>query len=342
MTDGPLVSVLMGVYNEEHYLEKTLKCLIDQTYENWECFIVDDCSNDRTSDILKSFALNDHRMHVLHNSENKRIAWSINSIKDLATGKYIVRTDGDDISRRDRIERQVKFMESHPELDMSCSRWFNMDGESIIPIFPLRRCEADMVRSLFLFYNPIGQSASIFKREVFVKYGYDESFNYTEDLDLFVRMIEDDRRIAIQDEYLLLYRIHENQVSSVYQSVQREEYKKIISRMYEKLLFPINDDELNFLTDKIYYRDRFSPKVFGNLVRKIKEYSKDKDQFTSKGIKYAACEVLLMRRKLVSSYVDWVIELIRLDLIFVIKEVFRRALVLTDTKNKCASQLKMF
>lgn len=321
----PFVSILMGVYNGEKFLRETLKSICGQTYTNWECIIVDDCSSDRTPEILAEFAARDPRFIILRNEENSRIPRSINRVLERAKGEYIVRTDADDISRRDRLEKQVAFMEAHPELSMSCSRWYNLKGDQAYPVFPLRRGESDQVEALFLFYNPIGQSASIIRTEAMRRFRYDPHFTYAEDLDLCVRILEAGEHLAIQEDYLLLYRVHGGQVSQKYRDIQRSQYQEIISRMFERMLFPLSQEELAFLTDQIYYRAPFSPCRFGRLVRKIRAAARQRGTFSDRGIRYAACEVLLMRRDLAEGKLGWLRELLRLGPFFAAGEIARRA-----------------
>ena len=127
----PLVSIIMGAYNCENTIYDCMESILKQTYENWEFIICDDCSSDHTLEILKKYEKNDKRIHILHNEKNMRLAASLNRCLEVAHGKYVARMDADDISMPDRLEKQVEFLESHSEYDVTgCNRMvFDENGD---------------------------------------------------------------------------------------------------------------------------------------------------------------------------------------------------------------------
>ena len=68
MENNPLISVIVPIHNVEQYIHETLGCIINQTYDNWECILIDDGSSDNSSAICDEYAKNDSRIRVIHKS----------------------------------------------------------------------------------------------------------------------------------------------------------------------------------------------------------------------------------------------------------------------------------
>lgn len=118
----PLISVLVPVYNVERYLQEALESIAAQTYRNLEVIVVDDGSSDRTYAIARDFARGDARFVVHRNSENLRIAKTLNRALHLAKGTFIARCDGDDVMMPDRIARQLEHLYQNPHIGLvGCS-----------------------------------------------------------------------------------------------------------------------------------------------------------------------------------------------------------------------------
>ncbi len=113
---NPKVSVIMGIYNGEKTMERAIDSIIAQTYIDWELIICDDCSTDDTYKIASEYAEKDNRIKVIQNEKNMRLAYSLNHCLSVAKGEYIARMDDDDISLPERFEKQVKYLDEHPEM----------------------------------------------------------------------------------------------------------------------------------------------------------------------------------------------------------------------------------
>lgn len=113
-----LVSIIMGVYNGANTLSQAIDSIIAQTYTKWELIACDDCSTDNTSEILSGYAIKDSRIKVIRNEENCGLAASLNHCLEYVQGEYIARMDCDDLSVQTRLEKQVSYLQSHPEYDL--------------------------------------------------------------------------------------------------------------------------------------------------------------------------------------------------------------------------------
>lgn len=122
----PKVSVIMATYNCEKTIVRSIESIVGQTFEDWEFIICDDCSTDNTYSILLEYQSKyPDKIVVLKNDVNSKLSFSLNRGLKVAKGKYIARMDGDDESISNRLERQVDFLDSHPE--------YSVVGTAMIP-----------------------------------------------------------------------------------------------------------------------------------------------------------------------------------------------------------------
>ena len=108
MVDG-LVSIIMPSWNTDKFIAESIQCVIDQTYTNWELLIVDDCSSDNTDEVVKSF-LEDDRIKYFKNEKNSGAAMTRNRAMREAQGEWIAFLDSDDLWTKDKLEKQINFM----------------------------------------------------------------------------------------------------------------------------------------------------------------------------------------------------------------------------------------
>ena len=119
----PLVSVLVAAYNVERYIEHCVETIMQQTYQNLEIIIVDDCSPDSSGQIADKLALRDSRIRVFHHSQNMGLSGARNTGLDNVTGDYITFIDSDDWIEPDYVEYLMKIMQS-TDGDIAFSRNF--------------------------------------------------------------------------------------------------------------------------------------------------------------------------------------------------------------------------
>lgn len=110
MVDG-LVSVIMPSWNTGKFIAESIQSVIDQTYENWELIIVDDCSTDNTDEVVAKFT--DKRIRYFKNEKNSGAALSRNRALREARGEWIAFLDSDDLWNPDKLEHQINFMNKH-------------------------------------------------------------------------------------------------------------------------------------------------------------------------------------------------------------------------------------
>lgn len=104
-----LVSIIMPSYNTGTFISQSIESVINQTYQNWELIIVDDCSTDSTDEIVSRY-LTDTRISYYKNPANKGAAYSRNRALEIAQGRWIAFLDSDDLWESEKLKKQVKFM----------------------------------------------------------------------------------------------------------------------------------------------------------------------------------------------------------------------------------------
>lgn len=187
MNNLPKVSIIMGAYNAEKTIENCIQSVLNQTYSNWEFIICNDCSSDRTLEVLERFATEDERIIVLNNESNLRLARSLNRCLSVATGEYVARMDADDEALPERLEKQVKFLAEHPEYAVVGSNMilFDETGEKGI-----RKVTEYPDKSLLLYDTPFAHPTIMMRKSVYDSLGgytTDKKVVRAQDLELWFR-----------------------------------------------------------------------------------------------------------------------------------------------------------
>ncbi len=126
MVEG-LVSIIMPSWNTAKFIAESIQCVVNQTYQNWELLIVDDCSSDNTDEVVASF-LEDKRIRYFHNEKNSGAALTRNKALREAQGEWIAFLDSDDLWTPDKLEKQVSFMK-HNGYVLSYTEYEKIDEE---------------------------------------------------------------------------------------------------------------------------------------------------------------------------------------------------------------------
>lgn len=126
MVDG-LVSIIMPSWNTDRFIAETIQSVLDQTYQNWELLIVDDCSTDNTDKVVESFK--DERIKYFHNEKNSGAALTRNRAMREAQGEWIAFLDSDDLWMPEKLEKQISFMQKNNYV-FSYTEYEKIDEES--------------------------------------------------------------------------------------------------------------------------------------------------------------------------------------------------------------------
>jgi len=226
----PLISVVLPVYNGEQFLAEAIESCLNQSYQNIELIIVNDCSTDRSLEIITSFEKKDKRIVIISNETNKNLPASLNIGHCAANGNYCTWISDDNILKSNMLEVLLEnIIETDSDLVFSDCDIINEDG-----IFK-RKNEVGPVCGL-PFKNFIGASF-LYKRKVFEDLGgYDKNLHTLEDYDFWLRASIKFRFHRIERS-LYLYRIHRNNLTSTISedSEKKSIFRKKHTKLYQKI-----------------------------------------------------------------------------------------------------------
>jgi GT2 family glycosyltransferase len=244
MTAVPLVSVVMPVYNGEKYLHEAIESILTQTFRDFEFIVIDDGSTDGTSAILAQYQKMDRRIRVACNPENQGQPASLNKGCHLAKGKYIARMDADDVSLAERLERQVEYIEAHPEIGV-LGTWIERIDEKGTRRERLRMpTRPALIGWSLVFGNCIAAPSVMIRRDLVERLGFFRSeARDAEDYDLWARAISVTRIVNLP-QILVQYRSHEESVSSRHSESQEQTALRIMRSMITRLLGSEVSDEV--------------------------------------------------------------------------------------------------
>ncbi len=212
MSAHPLVTILVAVYNGKDHIGEMLESVVLQSYTNFECIIVDDGSTDSTPTILNEYASRDSRFKILR-KEQGGLTKSLNLGLAAAQGVYVARIDADDYMAKDRLEKQVVYLEAHQDVGLLGSAAYLVDGEGALrgtKMFPL---ENAVLKKILIRLNPFIHSSVMVRTGVMKSLGgYDESFAKAQDYDLWLRLAQN-AAIANLEEPLVYKRYHAGNIS---------------------------------------------------------------------------------------------------------------------------------
>jgi len=230
--DDPLVSVVVPSYNHEAYIEECLLSIINQTYKSIEVIVIDDGSKDHSCEILDR--MQKQYGFVLVFQENQGVSKTLNkAIRRYAHGKYINCLASDDFMMLDKIEKQVRFLEENPDVDLVFGKVYMVDEKSQImkdrKIFePFDEPVKHIPFELLIENNRVPAPSVMFRREIWEKCeGFNED-TVIEDFDLWLKIAYAGKMVYLND-YFACYRWHWQNVSTQVLKIYTATWKLIDS-----------------------------------------------------------------------------------------------------------------
>jgi glycosyltransferase involved in cell wall biosynthesis len=271
MTQSPMISVVMPVYNAEKYADEAIRSILNQTFTDFEFIIIDDCSTDSSYTILKKYAEIDNRIKLFRNEVNKRLPFTLNFGIKQAKGKYIARMDADDIAHIDRFKHQIEFMENNLDIGV-CGTWYQAFKNNINNIVS-ENCYPQKPENIKVYmhfiYCPIGHPTAIIRRSILNSESYNEDYNIcSEDYELWIRLSTKLKvKFANLNKKLLYYRLSDTQITNVHISAINAFQQNVFLNSLRKL-FP-NKSESKI---QCYLKLLYSKKHFPKFLFKVPQY----------------------------------------------------------------------
>ena len=257
---APTLSILMPVYKTAPFLQEAIDSILSQSFSDFELIILNDCSPDNAEVILDRY--DDPRIVRYRGTENQGLSNVLNIGLDMAKGKYIARMDSDDISLPERLQMQVDYLESHPDIDL-CSCGMKLfgakDGEWV------RESDPEKVKITALFFSPILHASSVWRKESFERAGlrFKQEMVPAEDYDLWCRAITNGLKLVNLPDCLYLYRIRPNQATQDSEKTLTksiEVRKRFLTTIYPSMQAAELDtvSRLNSITDPATFKETAS------------------------------------------------------------------------------------
>lgn len=223
------VSIIMGIYNCASTLETAIESILQQTYHDWELIICDDGSEDDTYDIALKFSKKYENIIVFRNAKNMGLNYTLNKCLDKATGEYVARMDGDDISLPTRLEKEVEFLDVNKEYEIVSTNMVYFDeqgewGKSNMIAFPQKD---DLIKG-----TPFCHAPCMVRREAYIKvngYSVEKRLLRVEDYHLWFKMYSEGYKGHNLEEVLYKMRDDRN-------AIQRRRFKYRLNESYVKRL----------------------------------------------------------------------------------------------------------
>ena len=291
---NPTISVIMSVYNtEKEFLKEAIDSILNQTFKDFEFIIINDFSNQETTNYLSTFK--DNRIIIINNPTNLGLTKSLNIALKQARGKYIARMDSDDVSLPTRLEKQYSFMENHPEYAVIGCNFEEYYSHKVRKVNFSDNQE--IMRTRMLFYNQGIAHPTTFFRKSFLddnKITYDENIKKAQDYAMWVNILNNQGKIGKLDEVLFKYRIHPNQITSSSFNNQMFYEQMTMNNQLAKLNIQLTPNELNAYYHLFRGDHKESFKTIKSLITKLINANNSTNIYNNKILKKEIKRVVLL------------------------------------------------
>ena len=246
MEKKPTITVLLSVYNAENYVGIAIESILKQSFTDFELIAVDDCSTDKSWDIVQQYMKLDSRVIAKRNEVNLGGCKTLNVGLKLAKGKYIARLDNDDWSYPNRLEKQFDFLEAHPDVGIVGGVMEIMNQHGEVTGKRKYNISDQEIRNKIFRYSPFSHPLVMIRKSILDKVGsYDPTYAPADDYELYFR-IGNESQFANLPDVIMRYRVIPSSIT--FMQTKKMELATInVRNQYSK------NPNYNFtLVDKIY------------------------------------------------------------------------------------------
>lgn len=214
--ESDLISIIIPTYNRAHLIIDTLNSIINQSYKNWECLVIDDCSNDNTEELIKSFILKNQKIKFYKRPNNR--PKGANSCRnyglELSKGNYINWFDSDDLMVSNFLESKIDFLKNH-NLDfvVSKTKFFYTNGKQVKPDYTLLKTPISL--NNFVCKNQFWLTLDgLFTKASLGDVKWDESLNSGQEFNFICKYLGFKKEGRFIDQFLAHARVHDQSIHS--------------------------------------------------------------------------------------------------------------------------------
>lgn len=291
MEINPLVSVIVPCYNQAQYLSEALQSILDQTYTNWECIIVNDGSPDATHEIAQQWVAQDFRFKYIY-QENKGVSSARNLGLEYALGEFIQFLDSDDILEKDKIMLSLNSLQNN-NYDLIITNFKTFSSDSSLALEHPNFLKSNFLNFESILYEwglnfNIPIHCGLFLASFFEDFEFSNDLKGNEDWMMWLCFFKKKTLVCFIDKPLVYYRSHEGSATKNL-TIMNDSYIEVI-----KLIRNVLSEEeytcfLMFLLSE-------KNKVITRLEQQINKYQKSRgykilkkvkeNRFATIGIKY--------------------------------------------------------
>lgn len=280
---NPKVSVIMSVYNSDKFLSESIESILNQTFRDFEFIIINDCSTDKSLDIIKKYSKNDNRIVLIENENNIGLTKSLNKGVKIAKGNYIARIDADDTALNNRFEVQYNFLEKNKNIFLVGGGTYEIDYKGKIIRRFLRITNSYLLKKRLIKKNCIYHSSIFFRNE---KIYYRDKFIYSQDYDFFLILISMGKKLSNIQKPLIKYRISLGAISWS-KFIKQQMFAEKAKEFYQQRLKYGKDEYDEFNENDILNLENIPEKINLEKDMIIAKKIQDKDKFFIAFSKYA-------------------------------------------------------
>ena len=202
--DFGLISIIMAAYNAEKTIEQAINSVLNQTYPDFELLVVNDCSNDRTVELVENIEAKDSRVRLISNAKNSGVSYTRKHGLEEAKGSWIAILDSDDAWAPEKLEKQIDLQKRmNADLLFTGSAFMDSDGR---PIDWYLHAPMEVTYRQLLKQNVLSNSSALVRKELYAKY-YAAGDEMHEDFAIWLSILKEGKKAYGVDEPLLIYRI---------------------------------------------------------------------------------------------------------------------------------------
>ena len=202
--DFGLISIIMAAYNAEKTIEQAINSVLSQTYTNFELLVVNDCSTDRTAELVKSIEAKDSRVRLISNVKNSGVSYTRKHGLEEAKGDWIAILDSDDAWEPEKLEKQIELQRrTNADLLFTGSAFMDSEGH---PIDWYLHAPKEVTYRQLLKQNVLSNSSALVRKELYAKH-YAIGDGMHEDFAIWLSILKKGTKAYGVDEPLLIYRI---------------------------------------------------------------------------------------------------------------------------------------
>ncbi len=248
MADGrPRVSIGMPIYGGEQYLSSSIQSVLDQTFQDWELVLLDDCSPDQSVNVIHTFR--DSRLRLLRNRSNQGLVSARNRIMDESQGEFLAWLDQDDLAYKDRIATQVRFLDRNSHVSVCGSFTETLVQQAALPsrarlqVFPKNHHQ---IRAAMPFLNPMACNTVMMRLADFRERSFRFRPEFGNSLDYDMWSQASDRLLFENIPHPLgVYRMHPQQTSqgAAIEVMHRTAIRIQVELIQRSLQIPVSTDQ---------------------------------------------------------------------------------------------------